>query len=85
MIKSDKGIVEVNGTGSELLADLGVIAASIKKNMVKYGLPESLVVEKIKDAVNMGLEAEESSSEGISQSRPPEIMEMLESLFGKRG
>lgn len=32
MIKSDKGIVEVDGRGSEILADFGVIYKSIRED-----------------------------------------------------
>lgn len=79
MIKSDKGKVEVKGTGSELLADLSVIITELKRIMKMTGISESKTTDIIQMSVNNGLMYEEPKEPAIPSNS--EVAEILKSII----
>lgn len=64
MIKSMNGTVATQGSGSELLADLGVAATAVQHTIVRNAeVPKEIANEYIRKAVEMGLTTDKDEDE----------------------
>lgn len=83
MIKCDKEMVKVDGSGLDLLAEIGIIACAIAEPMLEF-LPRDVVITMIHRSVDAGIsmlqKRENSSSEDEQIIR--EMFELLKKLGG---
>lgn len=64
MIKSVNGVVATQGSGSELLADLGVAATAVQHTIVRNAeVSKEIANDYIRKAVEMGLTTEKDEDE----------------------
>jgi len=83
MIKCDKEMVKVDGSGLDLLAEIGIIACAIAEPMLEI-LPRDVVIRMIHQSVDAGIsmlqKRENSNSEDEQIIR--EMFELLKKLGG---
>ena len=67
MIKYDKGMVEISGKGTEILAEYAVLTFRIKEMFVKDGGEEEEVKEQLRHSFEHGLMNEEELDKEIKE------------------
>lgn len=55
MIKFDKGCVSIVGSGFDVLAEFGALAASLYEMLCEKGMPKDKAEELVFDAANVGI------------------------------
>lgn len=77
MIKYSAGSVEVNGSGIDILAELGMLTEYIISTMQK-DIPRDIVVGAVKRAIDVGIEF--SGREDSEARRTLEVAEILKNM-----
>lgn len=90
MIKYDKGMVEISGKGTEILAEYAVLTFRIKEMFVKDGCEEKEVDELLRDSFERGILSKEEIDKRFKEAmKEPEFAGILlgaaiASLFGQK-
>lgn len=69
MIKTDKGIIEIEGNIFSMLADIGVISNTAKDTLIEHGMTAEMAEEKIIDMVKEGFMSEEEIAKAIENKK----------------
>lgn len=69
MIKTDKGIIEIEGNIASMLADIGVISNTAKDTPIEHGMTAEMAEKKIIDIVKKGFMSEEEIAKAIEDKK----------------
>lgn len=81
MIKAKDGAVSVEGTVSELVADLAVVVRAVKETLMEEE-KEELVKEQIDYAVKLGLMNDGEFEEEVKKKTKKVALEFVDKLLG---
>ncbi len=79
MIKFDKGCVSIVGSGFDVLAEFGTLAAALYEMLCEKGMPKDKSEELVFDAVTVGIRFQETSGkeETLTMKMADEIVEKI--------
>lgn len=78
MIKVEKGHVHISGKGFEMLAEFGVIAATLFEMMCEKGLSKDKAEAALHAVIAVGIHSQETSDD-----EEPSIMKMADEIVKK--
>lgn len=78
MIRFDKGCVSIVGSGFDVLAEFGTLAAALYEMLCEKGMSKGKSEELIFDAVTVGIRFQETSGKGETLT-----MEMADEIVKK--
>lgn len=81
MIKAKEGVASVEGTVSELVADLAVVVRAVKETLMEEE-KEELVKEQIDYAVKLGLMNDGEFEEEVKKKTKKVALEFVDKLLG---
>lgn len=77
MIKCDKGIGKIEGTGGQVLAEYGVLTRAIAKALVKNGVTQAEAEKEILRNAKLGLKGEKELKKMAAKKIAREIMQAI--------
>ena len=82
MIETDKGIIRIEGSGADILADYSVITLQLKKILVENGFTEEEAKKQLQENFDIAFEDTETLKEKCIVKMKSELEELLKLLKG---